>query len=394
MSTPTLAAEARRPGPRDDAKLARWAAALIAGRPPGILDTGSPGHAVTYLAERGLAGLAWSALRRGEGRAEAGVVDGLQGLAALAALRGAEAIDAGRTVRDALRAEGVECLTFKGAALVRSEVWSTEERPFSDVDLLLRPDDASRGIALLGELGLVPWSPWDPRALEWLSAFAMDLPGSTDDLTVTFDVHWATRYGELRQRPREDPDPLWTDADLHLGVPSVEGHFAMIGDHVLKHLHVMTHFSGLADLVRLLPRIRDPVALFAHAEARSLPDRLPRLMDVLEQTFELPAEHFDGLPAALRPSGRRLPRALSLDPLMSAPPAARGRGGGLALRWAMGASATRDLRDVLLPGAGWLEARYPTLHSTLGRRAEHVRRVARWLAGRGPSPVSPNQDPE
>jgi hypothetical protein len=392
MSMSTPAADARSPGPRDGAELARWAAALVAGRPPGTLDAGSPGEVVTYLAERGLAGLAWSALRRGEAWADAGIVDALQGPAALAALRGGEALDAARTVREALRAEGVDCLIFKGAALVRCEIWSAEERPFSDVDLLLRPEDAPRGIARLGELGLVPWAPWDPRSLQWVSAFTMDRPGPTEDLTVTFDVHWGTRYGDLRQRHRMDADPLWADADLELGVPSVEGHFAMIGDHVFKHIHVMTHFSGLADLVRLLPLLEDREALSRHAEARRLAARLPRLMDVLEQTFEVPSEAFDRLPGPLRPSGRRVPSALELDRLMSGPSAAAGRGGGLLLRWAMGARAAQDLRDVLLPEPRWLEARYPARLSNLGRRVEHLRRVAQWLAGRGPSPVSPNQE--
>jgi hypothetical protein len=390
METSTEPAGAR-DAARDGVELARWATDLVAGRAPGLLSAASPDRAVEYFAARGLAGLAWATIDRGEGKAHDDVAAALRAHAAFATVRGGEALEAARAVRAALAAEGIDTLLFKGAALVELGVWSLAERPFSDVDLLVRRGEAERAVTLLRDSGLEPWRPWRAERLEWLSAFTMDRPGPTMELTVTFDVHWATRYGDLRQRAHATGDPLWNGADLARGLPSPEGHFVMIADHVLKHLHVLTHFSGLADLVRLLPQLHSDAEIASHTSARGIESRLPRLMDVLVQSFDVPADAFRRLPRACRPTGRRVPWELSAPRIVAGPPAASGRGGGLALRWKMGASALRDLRDVILPDARWLRARYPDRASTSGRRLEHFRRITGWFMGRGPSPVSPNQ---
>ena len=375
--------------------LARWAAALVAGRPPGRLSVGPAEAVATFLGRRGLAGLARTAVERGSATVDEDTARALAGPAAVASIRGSEALDAAGRVRAALAADGVETLLFKGAAIVKAGLRTVTERAFSDVDVLLRPEDEGRAIAVLQGEGLVPWVPWDERRLEWLSAFTLDLPGVSEELAVTFDVHWSTRCADLRHRRHDTPDPLWSGYDRERGVPGAEGNFAMIADHILKHLHVTVHLSGFADLVRLLPEVLDPDALGRHAAGRCLGRRLPRLLDVLEQSFGVPRDAFGVLPPELRPTGRPIPASLALERLLQRGTSPTSdRGGGLRLRWAMGSSAVHDVSDVLLPDSRWLRARYPTIGTGPGRRLEHLRRVALWLTRGAPSPVSPNQDLE
>jgi len=378
--------------PEARAQLARFGAALVAGRPPGPLEVRPSQAVVDLLVLRGLAGAAWVAVERGEAEVEPEVAEALEQRHALDAVRGGEAVDAALRLRSALTDAGIPSVLFKGAALILEGVREEGERPLADVDLLVRPGDVEGAIEVLVGEGMVPWVPWDPARLDWLAAFTLDLPGSTDDLTVTVDLHWSTRCADLRHRRRAEPDPLWDGADPESGLPGEEAHFVMIADHVMKHLRVETHLGGFGDLVRLLPTLADRDLLLRHASERGIGRRLPRLMDVLDQAFGVPQDAFLPLPDRLRPSGRRIPDAVSRDRLVLLRGPAEGRGGGLQLRWDMGARRTHDLLDVLLPDGAWLAARYPIIRSPVARRIEHWWRTLAWLGGRMPSPLSPNQE--
>lgn len=371
--------------------VAAWCASLVAGRAPGPLGAVSRSVALEVLGSRGVAGLAWAAVQRGDALVDDVTAAQLESTYAFQAVQGGEFLEAARGLRSTLAGAGIPSLVFKGAAMIRRGFWTSGERRLSDIDLLVHPEDAQYAVELLSRQGMVPWVPWDSDRLGWASAFTLSRPSSTPALTVTVDLHWSSLYGRLRTRPTNEPDPLWDRADLEAGLPSDEAQFVMTADHVFKHLHFMTHVAGVADLVCLLPHLTNADALLEDARRRRIEHRIPRLMDVLHQALSLPEAAFDSLPAALRPTHRSIPAEMSHDSRLFLDLAERERGNGLRLRWSMGVNPARDLADTLWPEGAWLRARYGSMGFDLTRRARHVARMVAWLVGRGVSPLAPNQ---
>ncbi|MDT8370301.1 MAG: nucleotidyltransferase family protein, partial [Longimicrobiales bacterium] len=307
-------------------------------------------------------------------------------------------LEAVERVRAAFDAAGIEWLAFKGVALIREGLYRPGERSLADADLLVTPEDATMAVRALEGAGFRPWLPWDPDRLLRLPAFTLHAPsaiGEAEDaaaLVATVDLHWSTRYDELLSRERPDRDPLWSGALADAGHPGVEEHFVMIADHFSKHLRVTTHLTGIADLVRLLPRLSDPERLLRAARIRGIERRVARVSDLLVERFGVDPERLRVLPPPLRPTGTPLPAALTPEVLILRHGVPERRTGGLRLRWAMGADPLRDLVGVLFPGRRWLAARHPEASSTLVRRLRHWREVVAWVAGRGVSPLSPNQE--
>jgi len=159
------------------------------------------------------------------------------------------------------------------------------------------------------------------------------------------------------------------------------------------------HLVGIADLVRLLPRIRDPRRLRDLAgDRRSL--RLLRtvlwfvraelgvpLDAALADVVEVPARV-----GALRAGLLRLDRILEVPEGRR-----RGRVAGLAGQALIQGSprevALEALRVLHPPGA-WLARRAEAggAGGAMRRRLGYSWELIRWAAGRGPSPLSPNQE--
>ncbi|BBK32860.1 putative nucleotidyltransferase-like protein [Stella humosa] len=116
------------------------------------------------------------------------------------------------------RAEGIECIFLKGAALVQSTTMSAGFRPMADVDLLVRPADARRAMAvadarfrpvlddpLLGDLHL-----------ELRHGYSV-----MDENRLEIDLHWRLA-GTWAAGP--DPDrPFWDTAERFelFGIPAL-----------------------------------------------------------------------------------------------------------------------------------------------------------------------------
>jgi hypothetical protein len=352
-----------------------------------------------FLVDHGLAGLAAArcsrAVRRGlPPPLPDPVLKALEPHRVRAALEAQVRVEALHRARRILRAAGVPSLAFKGGALVLDGTYRDPgERAFEDVDLLVHPGDAEAAVGALIGAGFRPWTPWSAERVGWVSAFTLDDPEAPRGLDATVDLHWSSLYGALRLSCPAEPDPLWEGADLELGLPGTEAHFVVLADHFLKHLRVVPHVRGLADLCRLGPRLIDGEALLSHARRRRSARGLTMLVRALTRLWGVafPGDVIAAVGAGGSPTATER-RYLAPRALLGRPSSSIGRLGGLVLRWRLAGgtrAAFHDIAQVVLPPAAWLRARYPGAGAV---RARYAIALARWLAGLGPSPLSPNQD--
>lgn len=360
------------------------------GRPP-RWDAVPPEHAVSLLERHGLAGLAASDARARAGRgSDPQLPEALLDSWRVQGLRTTLITEAGSRALASLVAAGIPVMRFKGAALLLDGTYADPgARALQDVDLLVQPTDAGAAVAALERAGWVPWSPWTPSRPRWISSLSLDERGAPGGLESTVDLHWATPYGRLRHSLPRRPDTLWDGARDAL--PAAESHFVVIAEHFLKHLRVVSHMRGIADLARLGSRLRDADLLVGHARARG---SLPGLRLVLELLVRRLGA--DLPPAVVREvgrPGRPIPDVLDPEALARVTtPTSR----GAALRGAWGLIGTRrrsawEVVRVLLPPPVWLRARYPEVPA-LARRSHYMAELARWAAGSGATPLSPGQE--
>lgn len=202
---------------------------------------------------------------------------------------------------DLLLAEGIVPVALKGVDFVHRFGYGFDERAIDDVDLLVRPADRDRAIAILSRAG---WTP--PAAAElprWLFA-SFEIPlTSPGPVGVTLEIHWSLgqerRYGVdpesiitaarpliVAGRPVLGLDP--SDAVAHLLIHHVQHYF----DRRLKwaldltRLVALPEFSWEKTVTRLSTWRGTGAAGLALAHLRRIaPD-------------EIPAEAADRLPAA------------------------------------------------------------------------------------------------
>lgn len=307
-------------------------------------------------------------------------------------------LETGQRARAALSEAGLPSLVFKGGALMRDGTYTDPgERVLEDVDLLVHPRDADAAVGALQAAGFRGWTSWERSRTRWLSAFTLDDPTTPPDVPGTVDLHWSSLYGSLRLTGAVSTDPLWDGADVDSGLPPVEGHFVLLTDHFFKHLRVVRHLRGLVDLARLAPRLHDTDALLRHAKAREAEGRLTRMLRVLHHMYGAVVEpEILERTNAARPPDPVERRYLSPRRLLGAFPHRPGRVAGLIMRWRLDGGVAGGLREVghvLAPPADWLQERYPGANrGALTLRARYTTALVAWLAGLGPSPLSPNQE--
>lgn len=242
------------------------------------------------LRQHRLEGLAVARHRReGGGLLPVGLAGGLEAAYRRTSLWTTLLVEAGERARDALDAEAIPSLVFKGAALVRSGAYPDPgARAMDDADLLV-PEAAADGAvqALIGA-GFRPWEPWEASRAGWVDSASFIDPSSPAELPVALDLHWRTGYGRMRfggggdggrqrRRGRSDgrpddvhgaressgdrhpsdrsPSILWEGADLDRGLPAPAPHLVLLAEHFLKHLRYRVHLAALGDLARTARRI-------------------------------------------------------------------------------------------------------------------------------------------
>jgi hypothetical protein len=300
-------------------------------------------------------------------------------------------------VRGVLSREGLDSVLFKGAALVEAGVYADPGQcPMEDADVLVRVDQAEAAVEALMAAGLEPWVDWDPHRVGWLPSLSLHDPASADGMDLSLDLHWQVPYGRFRADPLTEPEPLWMGADLEAGLPAAEAHAVVLAQHVVKHLRVVTHLRGLADFVRVLDRCDDPDRFARHVRLRRMEHGMPVLLAFLRDEVGVALPDWVGsVLGPIHPLRGPASEILTLTRLAAPEPLARGRVDGLRIQWAVERTpleAIGEAAHTAWPSAAWLEHRYPDAGNAALRRMRYATDLARWTAGLGRSPLSPNQE--
>lgn len=377
---------------------------LVAGRTPATRDVDWQ-RATDLLAAVGLDALA-VAVHRSTPYLPRTVAEAMEPSYLTTALHTRLTLEAARRAREALEGAGVPSLLYKGAALVEAGVYADPgARAMDDADLLVPPHRAEEAVRALRAAGFEPWTGWSPETVEWLDSATFADGRTPSGPEVAVDLHWRLGYGGLRYGGRggEDTSGLWQDADGARGLPAPGAHLVVIVEHLLKHLHVRFHLPGLADVVRLSRDIDDWSPVRRRLEERPAGRSVARILDAARRGFDAAVPDGCTAGAGSGPGAWASRRLLAPETLVARAAGRSGRLRGLLYRWLLSgspAAALEEIRATLVPGGSWLRARYAATSGAGGD--EPTRRllfrywgeVVRWLAGRGVSPVSPNQELE
>lgn len=290
--------------------------------------------------------------------------------------------------RAALSALGIPSLVFKGAALIGEAGYPDPgARRMDDADLLVRIEDATRAVEGLVAQGFSPVTGWEAGRVDWVDAVTLHDRQAATPFAPAIDLHWRTDYHRLRFGGDQD-SALWEGADLEKGRPSPATHLVCIAEHFLKHLRFVVLVHAYPDLVRIAATVHDWDRVAVLVEASRLQNGLRALLSVLARDLgaPIPQPLFDGVKGDL---------GLSLAPtaLLGKRRVVEGRLNGLIHRGRLLGSPGAlfaDLQEAMFPPARWLGARYGS-RGALGW-ARYAADIARWMAYRGRSPASPNQE--
>jgi hypothetical protein len=299
----------------------------------------------------------------------------------------------GRLLRGC-RAAGLPVIVLKGPALAETVYPEPALRPFSDLDLLVRPADRLAMDALLRDLGLrrlADEHTWE-FDIAWDGATLYEAPAG-----VRVDLHWSLlTEPRFAWSPGEQADvwgravPLTVAGErgLQLGREDLVLHLAT---HLAVH-HSLASTLRYWDVALVLERAGadlDWEALLARAARWRVQRALFFVLRGAHARFDAPVP--PAVLAALRPRG---PRAVALAGLLRAVAPARLERLEYLVTLLL-ADRGRDLagalRQALWPPADWMQARYgldtgsrPALYVT------HVRRLGaclRWGSRNGPPTV-------
>ena len=108
---------------------------------------------------------------------------------------------------------GIPVIVLKGAALANSVYNSIGDRPMSDVDLLVHPEDREKILAILDESGY-PTKPWRKSGLH---PFNINFTGEIDFLGkngTVFDLHWnLISFEWVRQLNNLNIEEMWRETE-------------------------------------------------------------------------------------------------------------------------------------------------------------------------------------
>jgi hypothetical protein len=331
-----------------------------------------------------------------------GVPDGArdrltQGLSASRARHLVMTAELGRVLRRC-RAERLEVIVLKGPALAETVYPDPGLRPFSDLDLLVRPADRLRMDAVLRDLGhrrVADEHSWD-FDIAFDGATVYEAPAG-----VRVDLHWsllteprfACNRGELQAVwERSAPITVAGEPALGLGREDLVLHLAT---HLAVH-HTLAGWLRHWDLALVLERAGGDLdwdALLARAARWRVRHALFFVLLGVRSAFGTPVPA--SALAALRPAG---PRAALLAALVRAVDARRLERLEYLVTLLLvdrGRDVCGALRQALWPPADWMRARYrlaagsrSALYLTHARRLGGV--LVQLLGGPEMAPKPPN----
>jgi hypothetical protein len=205
-----------------------------------------------------------------------------------------------------LASQQLDVLLIKGAGLVAAGYCDAGERPMSDLDLLVHPEDAPRAATLLEEAGWHASSPVDRESLTYLHAAVFKKPDRSCDL------HWWTLW---------DSRDAAADARFWKGAESVtfEGVSVRIPrpEHLILHaiVHgtrsfdrtVVRWIGDVLDVLRARGSDLDWKLFVEEVEARRVAYPVGDALAYLAESFQapVPVEVIEGLRGRPVPPRRR-----------------------------------------------------------------------------------------
>lgn len=279
--------------------------------------------------------------------------------------------------------EGLDVLVLKGPVLAESVYPHPALRPFSDLDLLVRPADRLRADAILRALGhrrVADDHSWE-FDVTWDGATLYETPAG-----VRIDLHWAL-LTEPRFAWSPDEAGVWERSAPIMVLDTMarglgrEDQLLYLAAHLAVH-HALTGLLHAWDVALLLERqlhALDWEVVVARAARWHVTHALYFVLRDVRRTFAAP------VPASaltvLRPGG---PRAALLAALVAAGDAQRlVRLEHLValLLVDRGRDLYGPLRHALLPSAAWMRARYGAAASRPALYRAHWRRLGGMVGG-------------
>jgi hypothetical protein len=275
-----------------------------------------------------------------------------------------------RTVLAALAEAGIPALVLKGPLLAELLYEAPEERPFTDLDLLVRRGDVPAALGVLDALGYRHRPGGRSLAHELAHAAGAVFVHAADRASVPIDLHWelVAPPGVVRRFPvpveevwdRALPAEEWGRLARRL---SVEDLLLYLGLHLALH-HPLDGPCWRQDLVRLLRRfgtVLDWTAVAGRAERWGV---RTAVAFALARVRAEPGGEVLPVPPALRPGRLRV----ALISRLTRRPEADGRLDHVAALLAADRlpALTGAVVANLVPPPAWVRTRYGTRHAVWG----------------------------
>jgi len=291
---------------------------------------------------------------------------------------------------DTLRNAGVETLAYKGPVAAAGLYGDLAAREFVDLDLLVRPADVRRAVAIMEREGYAPVFPVNSKQMSFLLRHGHDRKFVRGDEVV--EIQWA--IAERSHAVPRDP-AVWFERSrlVPLGaaqIRTLSRHDELLISSLHGALHLWGRLSWMTDMAAALAGLDDPVTDTANVLAAARRARVRRMflsgpaMAARVVGTVLPRPLADAIDAdeALGRTVARLTDA-ALGPDGPATFAARDQLGlRLSLKDTGIAKATEAVRAIATPTlSDWHAVRMPEVLWPLYYPLRLGRLVARYVVG-------------
>lgn len=179
-------------------------------------------------------------------------------------------------LRSALDSQGIALIALKGPVLAHRLYGDLAIRPSSDLDILVRPEDAATAVVVLRDLG---FSAVDASMIRWQSQWIRtnyEMQFANDASDVRVDLHWRWFHPHYRFAP--DQESIWSRSEE---ITMNNGRFRTLNavdDALFLVLHAARHdweaLRWLMDIAELLRSLT--VEQWQAIEARAAEWRVQR----------------------------------------------------------------------------------------------------------------------
>ena len=156
-------------------------------------------------------------------------------------------------------ARQIEAMPYKGPALAAELYGNVALRQFSDLDIIVRPQDVTRACAVLAAEGYAPYTPLNDTQQAIMLRTQCNLPFTRERHRLVVELHWAVSAPHFA-RPFT-ADDLWARREegeldgVRIERPAPEAMLLALCIHGAKHL--WERLAWIADIAALIERRRD-----------------------------------------------------------------------------------------------------------------------------------------